>query len=213
VDNPIGYGFRLVRAPDGLSPISVPIATAASFDVYGGAANVILRPGDPVYRLADGGVGLAAGAESSGGTATTPTGIVANVGPYWNAVTGRMELAQGLPSDVAWGTNMQRQSKLSYWPLEGCVFEIDADENDTAATLAAYQALIGQNCDHILCGTSGESYAKPRLDISGHAATGTLVWNIVGISNYFLNDPAEHYFKLLVKANLIAAPPFTTTGV
>ena len=212
MDNPIAYGFRLERAPDGLSPLPAIGATAQSHDVYGGAANVILRPGDPVYQLSTGAVTLAAGSESSGGTATAPFGIVACVGPYYNSVTGRMELCEGLPSDVAWGTNLQLQSRFSYWPLDTTIWKIQADDKVTATTLAAYQALIGENCDHKLCGASGEKYAKPRLDISGHATTSTLVWRIVGVSPIYLNDPAESYFELLVRANVIGAAPHDTTG-
>ena len=213
-DNPIGQGFRVHRLPGNLSVVECIVATAQSFDVYNGASNVILRAGDPIYGLSTGGLALAAGSESSGGTATAPWGIVQTVGPYYDVVSGRMVQGEGLPSDVAWGTNLALQSKVGVLPVEGAIFEVDVDDKVTATTLATYQALINENCDHKLCGASGGKYALPRLDISGHATTSTLVWRIVGISPSCSNiDYSESYVKLLVKANVIGDAPFTATGV
>lgn len=206
-DNPQRYGFRWVRSlHGGRNPVveRMIVATSQSFDVNGGASNVNLGPGDPVRKLSTGGVGLCDGAEGAAG-ALAPYGVVMSVGPYWN---GTEMIATGLlPSDTAWGTNLARQSVVYVCPFDSAVWEIDVDDITTAATKAAYQAFIGENADYRLNGASGETRAYPRLDISSHATTNSLVCRIVGISETLNNqDFAEDYVKLLIRANLAQVP-------
>jgi hypothetical protein len=204
------YGFRFFRGIDGSLNMPAPeemiVATSQSFDVSGGAANVYLRPGDPVIKLSTGGVNLCNGTENSQ-TAVGPYGIVVGIKSYWDGTV--MKPSNRLPSDIAWGTNLDRQSKVYVIPFNAAIWEIDVDDSSTATTEAAYQAFIGENADYQLKGASGESYAAPRLDISTHATTNTPTCRIVGVSpsmenRYFDGD----YVKLLVRANLAQVPHF-----
>jgi hypothetical protein len=212
-DNRAQYGIRLYRHLTG-DPHPVEemiVATAQSFDVYGAAQNVKLGPGDPVIKLAGGGVNLCPGNET---TTETPYGIVLGVAPYYNAVTGRMEFLDGLPADVAWGTNLERQSKVYVLPVDKAIWEVDVDDAVTATTLAAYQALIGSHADHILTGAVGETRADPKLDISTVETTSTLMWNIVGISDSLYNkDFSGANVKLLVKSNVMQLKTAGMTGI
>jgi hypothetical protein len=215
-DNRIEYGFRYVRSANG-GPMTVEehiVATSQSFDVNGGAANVKLRPGDPVIKLAAGGVNLCDGNEGAGG-ALAPYGIVVGIQPYYDVGSTRMVFADGLPADVAWGTNLERQSKVLVVPVQTAIWEIDTD--DTAAaydTEAEIQAFAGENADCKLWGASGETSAKPRLDISTHAVTSTLVWRILGISPTLNNqDFTGNYVKMLVKANVVQGITVGLAGV
>lgn len=215
-DNPIRYGFRWsYNANGGRNPPLVPaiIATSQSFDINGGASNVSLRAGDPVTLISTGGVNLCDGSEGAGGGVAL-YGIVAKVLPYWDATTERMVFADAIPSDVAWGTILERQSKVLVIPADAGVFEIDCDDAATATTEAAYQAFIGENCDHILTAASGTK-ATPRLDISGHG-TATAQWRIVSVSDTRENmDFSGNYVKVDVRVNEAPTqlPAWGTTGI
>lgn len=215
MDNPMGQGFKLYRGPNGAEQASaLPALVIASqaFNINNGAQGIRLRQGDPIVQNSSGGVSLCDGTEGSGG-AVAPFGIVEHVGPYYDSVTGRMKQADGYPSGINWGTNQDRAGYVWYIPLAGCIWEVDVDDADTAATLAAYQTLVHNNVNHILTGEVGDVYAKPKLDISTAATTNALLWRIVGISKTVPNDPAELNFKLLVKANIIADAPNAPLGV
>ncbi len=204
VDNAVRYGFRPVRSRTGATAAPVTerafCISGASFDVNGGAQNVSLRPGDPIVRLTSGAVNLAPGSE---GTEGDVLGVVASIEQYFDANTGRMTAqGPGVPSDFAYGTNLERQTIIRYYPAESAVFAIQVDDIVTATTIAAYQLLIGLNCQHILSGASGAAAASPKLDISGAAATATFDWRIIGISTTAGNvDPAGANFELYVTCN------------
>lgn len=213
-DNRTQYGFRWAKALNGgkamPSPEKMIVATSESFDVSGGASNVELRVGDPVIKLATGGVTLCNGAEN-GATVVGAYGIVVGVGPYWDG--SKMVWKRSLPSDVAWGTNLARQSTVYVVPITAGIWEIDCDDATTATTEAAYQALIGQNANFTLAGASGAAYATPRLDISTAATTATLTMRIVGISLTVMNqDFSGNYVKLLVRANLAQHPDYSLSA-
>ena len=216
MDNRMLYGFRPHSCRSGDTPpyIKGLAVSGQSFDVNGGAANVSLRRGDPVYPVASGGFALADGSEGSGG-AVSASHIVAAVGWQWDATRGFMEFKHGLASDIAYSTNLRRESRLILIPIESCIWEVDCDDKVTATTEATYRALINDNVDPILCGASGASYASPRLDISSATTTNTLKYRIVGISPTRENrDFAGSYVKMLVEANVVARPAFGgTTGV
>lgn len=213
-DNAIKYGFRWHRAINGKNipmPEEVIIASATSFDVNSGAQNVSLRIGDPVTRLSTGGVTLCDGSEGAGGGVAL-YGIVVGVLPYYDATAGYMRPSNSVPDAVTYGSNLERQTKVLVVPAEAGYWEIDCDDAATATTLAAYQAFQGENCDHILCGASGETSAKPRLDISGHG-TATAQWRIIRVSPTAENqDFSGNYVKLIVRVNECQAPGFVATG-
>jgi len=193
-------------------PIRCTVATAASFDVNGGASNCALRKGDPVTMLATGTVTLAQGYEASGNNGDAVFGIVDSVGPYWDATNGVMVPSDSLPSDIAWGTIMERQSVVYVIPVEACLWEIECDDAVTATTEAAYRLLVGLNCDHTLAGASAPRL-NPRLDIS-QAITATAQWRIIDISQTANNrDYSGNYVKLVVRANEAQSPFISTTGI
>lgn len=209
------YGFRWSTAANGgksmPQPEEVIVATSQSFDINGGASNVAVGPGDVVRRLSTGGVGLCDGVEGAGG-ATSPAFVVVGVAPYWDG--SKMVIGTTLPSDTAWGTNLARQSKLLVVPVDAGYWEIDCDEASTATTEAAYQAFIGEYADHTHDTTSTNTRPTPRLDISSHATTSTLLWRIVGISKTLDNqDFSGNYVKLIVYPNVIQNKTAGLTGV
>lgn len=183
-DNPLRYGFRAVKSRYGGGNIPIEeawVATAASFDVNSGASNVVLGEGDPIVQLSDGSVTLAVGSETT--DSTTILGVVQGIKQYYDAATGTMTArGPGVPSDIAWGTNLQRQTRIYYTPIESCIWAIQVDDAVTATTEAAYNAFIGENCRMVLTGVSGTNRAAPKLDIATHATTNTFPFKIVGLS-------------------------------
>ena len=182
-DNAARYGFRFFRSRHGGS--NAPVleawtATSASFDVASGAQNVVLGAGDPILQVSDGSVTLAIGAE--GTDSTTILGVCCGIKQYYDTVKGVMTAAgPGIPSDLAWGTNLARQPRLYYIPVDSAVWAIQVDDIVTATTQATYEAFIGENCRFVNAGVSGELRAKPKLKISTHATTNTFPWKIVGV--------------------------------
>lgn len=220
-DNVSRYGFRfqgLTGGPGHLKPIRKIVATAESFDVSGGLQNAALRQGDVVKLLSTGGVTLCGGTEN-GATPDNPYGVVVGVEPYYDSTigaSGAMRPSKSLPSDIAWGTNLARQSALIIQPfLPGLVFEVDADDNTTATTEAAYQAFIGENVSMINTAAAGASpnFVAPKIDISTHATTATLCFTIVGISPTKDNvDFSGANVKLLVEANIAQTGAYGLIG-
>jgi len=225
-DNRQSYGFRFAGARYGRDvPTNVEciVATGQTFAVNGGTSGVTLGPGDPVIRLSTGGVTLCDGAEGAGG-ALTPYGVVMAVLPYYDAASGRMTPTETLPSGVAWGTNLERQSKVLVCPMEMAYWELDCDDAVTATTEAAYQAFNGENCDYRLNGgivptANPQNRAHPRLDISAHATTNSLKFRIVRVSHTKDNvDFTGNYVKMIVELNIggtggAAGFATTSTGV
>ncbi len=182
-DNPVKYGFQWVRSRNGAGGVDMRlgwVASSASFDVNSGAANVVLGEGDPLVQLSTGAVTLAVGTETT--PSATCVGVVMGIKQYYDTVSGTMTAkGPGIPSDLAWGTNLARQSQVLYCPADSAVWRVIVDDIVTATTEAAYQAFIGENVSIVLTGASGENRAKPKLDIATHAVTDTLVWKIVGV--------------------------------
>lgn len=208
-DNPVKYGFRLARWRTGFAMSSVEEAFCISGATFaGGAATVAsLRPGDPIVRLNSGAVNVAPGTD---GTPGDVLGIVVGIKQYLdpsfsNAVTAR---GNALPSSIAYGTNLDLQSKVFYVPAEAAVWRIQVNDATTATTEAAYQAFIGENCSHIHTALSGGLALTPKLNISTHAATAALDWRIVGIPDRALQDFSGANVELEVTCNR----PQTFTG-
>lgn len=204
-DNAVRYGFRWVKSRGGSSNQDIRrawVATSASFDVSGGASNVVLGEGDPLVQLSDGSATLAVGNETT--PSTTCLGICVGIKQYFDTARSVMTaMGPGVPSDLAWGTNLARQTQVLFVPAQTAVWAIQVDDITTFTTEAAYQAAIGENVSHILTGASGELRAKPKLDISTHATTNTLVWKIIGISQTAQNqDYSGANVELYVICNL-----------
>lgn len=225
-DNRQGYGFRFAGSRYGQptpTPIRLPVVSGQAFSINGGTANVNLGPGDPVLRLASGAVTLCDGAEGAGG-ALTPYGVVMEVFPFFNAGLGVMTPAEQLPSATVYGTNLERQSFVGVVPFELAYWEIDCMDNTTATTVAAYQLFQNENANYRLRGgispaANPQNRAHPRLDISSHATTNTLVLRVVKISESKDNvDVTGNFWKMIVELNIggtsgAAAFATTSTGV
>lgn len=218
-DNVSKYGFRyqgLTGGPGHLKPIVKIVATSESFDVSGGLQNAALRAGDVVTLASTGGVTLCNGAET---TPSNPYGVVVGVMPYYDSTIGTqgaMRPSKSLPSDISWGTNLARQSKLIIQPfLPGLVFEVDCDDNTSATTEAAYQALIGENVSMINTAAASvvPPWVAPKIDISSHNTTATLCFTIVGISPTLDNvDFSGANVKILVEANIAQTGAYGLIG-
>lgn len=195
------YGFRPVRSwPGGGTNIPTPIEMAVA-DAYqatsdGAASNVGLSIGDPVLKVSTGTVGLAT-------TTVDVAYIIVGFKPYWNG--SFMTPTNYLPGATTGGGVIDRQSRALVIPVESCLWECDVDDNTTATTFAAYQAFIGENVDHVcVADTTNASRPKanPKLDISGHATTNSLGWEIVAVSQSLENqDFSGTGVKLIVKCN------------
>lgn len=181
-DNAIKYGFRLVRVRSGFAHASQEEAFCVSGQAFssGVLSNASLRPGDPVVMLNSGGVTLAPGTD---GTPGDVLGVVCGIKQYYDTVKGGVTaLGNAIPSGLAYGTNLDLQSKLYFIPAEAAVWAIQVNDNSTATTKAAYQAFVGENCSHIFTATAGLALT-PKLNISTHATTATLDWRIVGLGS------------------------------
>jgi hypothetical protein len=217
-DNVQKYGIRWAKGYNGgrdvPQPVECFVASGQAFNINGGSSGINLSIGDPVTRLASGAVTLCDGSEgASGGVAIY--GIVVGIQPYYDSTignSGALRPSNVLPSSIAYGTNLERQSKVLVVPVGNDVFEVDCDDAVTATTEAAYQALIGNNADHALT-TATSTKAYPRLDISS-AGTATAQWRIVGISKTADNqDFSGNYVKLLVICNEPQDPSASATGI
>lgn len=216
-DNVERYGWRFFQSTNGRGeprPIKGFVDTGESFDVAGGAANAVLRVGDLVRRKASGGF------EQADGTEATPEaayGVVASIVRYWDAAEQRMKFADGLPSDIAWGTNLERQTLITVIPVENAWWEVDCDAIAGTGLLSDYQTLIGLNADHVLTGVSADPgpFLKPKLDIGTAAVTNTLLWRIENVSpNQENNDFTGENVKMIVSPNIAQRPAFGgTTGL
>lgn len=216
MDNRAGYGFRYKRSRGGRAlpnVVAEHVASAESFDVNSGAANVRLRKGDPVHRLATGGVTLSPGTEN---TTIPPKYIVMGIGPYFDG--NSMVVGGDLPSDTTWGTLYERRTKIWVCPVEQAFWEIDAN-NQTSTTEAAYRLLVGLNANHVLTGATGTLYAAPKLDMATAAVTDSLAWRIEDISDTADNiDFTGANVKLVVSINIagvngVAGLAATSKGV
>jgi hypothetical protein len=218
-DNVQRYGFRWVRGSDGGKAMPTveehTVATGASFDINGGASNVSLGKGDVVQLAATGTAILCDGVEGAGGSpGLIPYGVVVGIKQYWDGTRLRVS-PELLPSDVAWGTNRERATKIWVLPITGCVWEVDC--NATAAgfdTEAEYEDMIGENVNMIHDITATNTRPTPRLDIANQATTNTFMFRIVGISKCVENaDFTGNYVKLHVIANRAQRPWSSATGV
>lgn len=218
-DNQAAYGFRLFRAgaagTTGPSDTRWPVVSNYASNTPVGTAGVAIRPGDPVNQLAS---GMVQHITISDGTPTEDTmkclGVCAGIDPVFNSAKGQfgaMDRFSSLPTGVVYGTNLERQSNILIYEAAAFEFEADCDDNVTATTLAAYQALVGENC--AISYNASAPFANPRIDISTHVTTSEQL-RIVGISPTLANqDFSGANVKLIVRFNLVQNAPFIATGI
>lgn len=216
------YGFRWATNINGMSqpkPELLAVDSGANFNVSGNATNLNLNVGDPVRLTTNGTVQLAGGNENSQ-TSQAPWGVVVGMGPVGFFNGTRMVRQQFLQSGCTYGTKVDFQSQVLVVRFSAGIWEIDVDDNVTATSYLAYQALIGENCDHQLVPngqgfTNAQLAANPVLNIASHnPATTTLSMRITGISTNFANqDYSGTFVKLLVGVNKGQEPFYTNVGV
>lgn len=198
-DNTHKYGFRPVKgAYAGAShPKAVRKFVASGYQAQddGSGFSVDLNVGDPVKLVNDGSIALA-------NTTNSVWGVIVGFGNYYNAANGRMEPTDKLPGGSTWTGDDQRPWVYVVPTADHQLFEIDVDDATTATTLTAYLALVGENCTHVCPGNSTTKKAEPRLDISLHATTESLVWRIEDVSMSQENqDFSGANVKLIVSCN------------
>lgn len=211
VANDVRYGFRYAVSNSNPcpKPIEMLVATGQAF-TPGSATAARLQPGDPVRFIAGGTIDHANAGE-------TIFGIMAGVGndgKVWNTSigTGVMHPSSFIPSGVAYGTILERQTKVLVIPALGYEWEVDADGQ--LADLAAWQAVVGGNADHSFAAPgAADLHANPELDISTEVAT-TAQWRIMRVSKTGLNqDFTDDQVKMIVKLNEGQEPPYLTAGI
>jgi hypothetical protein len=210
INNRAEYGFRFYRSLTGAQKPTiewVPIATAYNGSITGGSA-IDINVGDPVVRLSTGYFQHAAGSET---TAVAPYGIVVAIGKVWDGAL-MQSVNKVVNQGGAYGTNLTRQTQVGVIPVDQAYWEVDADDNVTATTLAGYLALYGENTNHVLT-TGSEPLANPLLDISLHNTT-ALIWRIVKVSDTVENkDFSGTRVKLIVRSNVAQMPWSSSTGI
>lgn len=202
------YGFRLHRGITSAEPSVEAMVVATGYQASPGGVDVDLNVGDPVSRTTDGSAILCSA------TGAALYGIIVGVKPYWNGT--QMTPSNKLVGGTAWGTLEERRSEILVVRADQAIWEIDVDDAVTATTLAAYRALVGENCDHNYDAADATyDRAHPRLDISAHNTT-TAMWRIYGVSPTVENqDYSGSFVKLLVVPNEMSTQVAwsSTTGV
>lgn len=202
------YGFRWVKGWNGSNNIPQPIRKTVATgqdDQDDGSNSVDLNIGDPVKLVSTGGVALAL-------TTNSIYGIISGIRPYWDGNV--MRPRNKLPNQTSWGTVEARRSWVDVIPITSGLWEIDADENTSATTFAAYVAFLGENCNHTVPGNTSATSADPYLDISSHATTAALELRLVGISQSAENkDFSGTNVKLYVAANTSELPTQAATTI
>ena len=204
--NPPIYGFNYAGSRLGNMPKPEIARVASAYQAQVSAANVDLRPGDPVKKVNDGTVSLAAAGEAI-------YAIIASVLPFQRTRDGQTYMDYGfqLPGGTTYSVQ-QNESRLMVIPVAGVLWEVMSDEATTAATEAAYIALIGENADHSLTRDATRLWAGPKLDTSDHK-TATAQWRIVDINRRRQQDASLTNYSLIVTCNEVQQAPFQTTGV
>lgn len=205
MDNPGRYGFRPIKGRGSADCAPIWCDVASAYQAAPGGTNVDLNLGDPVIRVNDGTVALAA-------ATGVIMGVIVGFGFYWNAALGMMTPATKLPGGTTY-PSFDRRSQVLVLPVLGQLFEVDVDDAVTATTRAAYRAFIGENVNTIYSASATTGRANPKVDISAHATTNTFQWQIQEVGTKDVVDYAGANMKLIVSCNLPDASPFVATGV
>ncbi len=216
-DNVHRYGIMPFKTKSGNSngPTGrIPMASAKQITV--GGTTHPLKIGDPILRDSAGMADICLGLESAGSASTYCLGIVAGFEPLYNAATGKREPARVYPAaGITYGSILERQTTVLFYPAAEYQFTIDCDDAVTATTAAAYQAFVGENVQHVMSVVS-LAELNPLADIAGHATTSAaFMWRIDEVRIFDPNntDFTGNYVKLIVSANHAQEPWDTGTGV
>lgn len=199
-DNVHQYGFRWSVAANGGKPCPTPVrhfvASGQNDQNDGAGFSIHLRPGDPVKLVSTGGVTIA-------NTTDAVYGIIVGIGQYYEASTGLMRSGPYWPNQTTWGTIESRRGHLLVVPAKWGLWEVDVDDKVTATTYAAYHAFRGENVTHTCAGVAANLSADPRIDVSTHNTTNTLIWRIHDLSSSSYNrDYSGSNVKLIVRVNV-----------
>ena len=80
-------------------------------------------------------------------------GVVATIGMYWDGsrmVHSLIASPKSLPASTTYGSVIDRESWIGYYPAVGNVFEADLDEALTTATRVGALAVQGSMTDHVV---------------------------------------------------------------
>lgn len=206
--NPNYYGLRYHSSLIGHAPpVPLRMRVASAYQWSPSAIPCDLNVGDCVKYVSDGTVAGAAGTDNV-------FGVIVGIQRFWNNSLSRFQFGTSLPGGTTYGSNLDRQSFVLVAPVQSLIFEAVCDDNTTATTEAAYNALIGENVDLSLNPVSGSTTASPKIDISTHSAPGsTLNWRIVDMSRRVDIDYSLTNVPLLITANIAQMGPFTAAGV
>lgn len=198
----------MANTTEGGFRVYIPRSSCPCYEVKqvaSGYATAIFK-GDVLKLMADGSVAVALAGE-------TIYGIMDGVDQYLES--GVLRKGTYLPANTVWGTNLANQSKVRVILAAGVTFEVDADDGVTANTEAAFNALIGTNCDHAVGagGSTINGISSHALDISTFTAIASAGWRIVGLSPRLDNDFTSTRAKVLVTVNEGIEPQFSAIGV
>lgn len=200
-DNQHRYGFRWSIGVNGSSmpqPLEHFVADAYQGQNDGAGYSVDLNVGDPIKLVSDGSVALANNGD-------VIYGIMVGVSNVYDP--GQLQARPGsfVPGGSTGGGNLSLQTRIMVIPAHWGFWEIDADDNSTFTTEAAYKAVYGQNLDFVCPGDntiSGRPKADPKIDISTHATTNTLSWRFMYLAKSLWNkDYSGLNVKLIVALN------------
>ncbi len=201
--NTVIGGFRFYKMRNGSGRPVVEQAPVAS-----GYATGIFR-GDPLKRLSDGTVDIAAAGENIYGIADGAVrfngrAIQANSNflPASTTYTGAPD-----PSN-------DNASVVNVILARDAIFEVDCDT--AQASITAARSLVGNNADHIAAaGSTSTGRSGYKLDGATFATTAAQ-WRVMGISDHQIegtNDVTVTNWKVLVEVNESIEPQFSTSGV
>lgn len=211
-NNRAKYGFRFYSSQYGTGRASgIEGGVTSGYQANVPATNVGVSIGDPVAYNAAGNFELAEDI-----TADHFFGVIAAIRNARVDSNGKSRPVAYLPGNTTYTNEVDRTS-LIVLPFGNNIWEVDADDNVTATTLAAYRLLVGLNANmaYTLDLTNTDKpRANPQLDISTAAVTAGLDFRIVGVSRTAENvDFSGTNVKLLVQLNLGSDPALGTTGV
>lgn len=185
--NPTLGGYRFVRNESGgQNPNTIEMHVVNN-------NTLALFDGDVLKLQADG------SAYPAAATDVEIIGVMNGAVQYWDGEN--MRKGNYLPAATTYGSVLGRQSIVNVILAEGSLFEVDCDDAVTATTEAAYQALIGTNCDiTATAGSTTTGRSGHCLDISD-TKTGAAQIRIRAISRRIDQDFASDRVKLIVKIN------------
>jgi hypothetical protein len=159
--------------------------------------NVHIRVGDPVVRINDGTVTLAAVGNN------VVFGIVTSINPFYDSTISALNWASDyLPGGTTYANQQNESIVMVQQVTPNTPFRCIVDDNTTAVLYATYVTYIGENVDFAYNRiTSPGTFANPKLDISTHATTNTLQWRIQDVPRIPGIDFSATNVELIVTCN------------